>query len=183
MKNFENEKVHQLSILKKSLQRQNDQGTQMMEIVNHMMGIENRVENTEVRINERVSGFEETLEEALERISIDYDQQKEIQSIVNSKANELTQRYYRNGMPETVPNKFHDDLFKKKKGRYIRSIYSKLKSNFNVVRYTALRSVDFKNAKDFLMNIKYTHINPKEVEDLKSWNIPGLFPEDNDENK
>lgn len=175
MKNFENEKMNHLTVLKNSLKRQNEQGSQMMELVNHLMGVEERVGKAEERIDYKVAGLEETVESALEQITIDYEQQQEIKSIVNSKANAFTKEYYSNGMPESVPSKFHDDLFKKKKGRYIRRFYARLKSNFNVVRYTALRRVDYPLAKRYLEDIKFEHISTKEVEDLKSWNIPGLF--------
>ena len=178
MKNFENDKIQHLSLLKNSLQRQNDQGNQMMELVNHLMGVETRVDEAEDRINHKVAGLEKTVDSALEQITIDYEQQQEIKSIVNSKANDFTKQYYSNGMPDSVPEKFHDDLFKKKKGRYIRRFYARLKSNFNVVRYTALRRIDYPSAKQFLENVKFEHIAPKEVEALKSWNIPGLFPEE-----
>ena len=175
---MENNKMQHLSLLKNSLQRQNDQGNQMMEVVNHLMGIEQRVNEAEERIDHKVAGLEQTVDSALEKITIDYEQQQGIKSIINIKANDFTKMYYIDGMPETVPEKYHDDLFKKKKGRYIRRFYAKLKSNFNVVRYTALRRVDYQSAKQYLENIKFDHISTKEVEDLKSWNIPGLFQED-----
>lgn len=178
MKKIDEEKNKHLSVLKGSLQRQNEQGNQMMEIVNHLMGVETRVNEAEERVDNKVSELETVVDDALERIGIDYEQQKQIQSIVNSKATEFTRMYYIDGMPQSVPNKYHDDLFKKKKGRYIRRLYARLKSHLNVVRYTAIRSIDFSSAKQFLESIKFEYISEKEVEDLKSWNIPGLFSDE-----
>lgn len=176
MKNLKNDKAQHLSLLKNSLQRQNEQGNQMMEVVNHLMGIEERVNEAENRIDYKVAGLEETVDSALEQITIDYEQQKQVKSIVQTRANAFAKAYYLDGMPTDVPAKFHDDLFKKKKGRYIARFHARLKKHMNVVRYTAIRRIDFEDAKTYLENIKFSEIPTKEVEDLKSWNIPGLFP-------
>lgn len=179
----------QLTVLRNSLVRQNEQGNQMMEIVDNLLQMERRVDskiesfdlklkNHDKEMNEFKSDVHDTFEEIKKEVTINYDQQKEVQSAVSSLANGFTETFYSDGMPEKVPERYHDDLFKKKKGRYIRRIYARLKTRFNVVRYTAIRKVDYKSALDYIENITFDRISPKEVEDLKSWNIPGLFPDE-----
>ncbi|MEL1193528.1 hypothetical protein AADX88_12430, partial [Staphylococcus epidermidis] len=70
----------------------NEQGQQLEQIIERMLDMEDHVEN-------RVSYVEDMVEEIKKEVPITYEQQKELQSIVQSKANQFTREYYKNGIP------------------------------------------------------------------------------------
>ncbi|MDT0714247.1 hypothetical protein HMPREF2549_10705 [Staphylococcus sp. HMSC074D07] len=155
----------ELIFLQNHIKQTNEQGQQLEQIIERMLDMEDRVEN-------RVSYVEEMVEEIKKEVPITYEQQKELQSIVQSKANQFTREYYKNGIP--VDMKYQNELFKKKKGQFIRAMWTRLKEYFNVPRYTAIQKVDYDRTKQFLTMIAFKDFKPHELEDKASWNIPGL---------
>lgn len=155
----------ELIFLQKHIKQTNEQGQQLEQVVNQLLDLEDRVEN-------RVSYVEEMVEEIKKEVPITYEQQKELQSIVQSKANQFTREYYKDGFK--IESKYQNELFKKKKGQFIRAMWTRLKEYFNVPRYTAIQKVDYDRAKQFLTMIAFKDFKPHELEDKASWNIPGL---------
>lgn len=96
----------ELIFLQNHIKQTNEQGQQLEQVVNQLLDLEDRVEN-------RVSYVEEMVEEIKKEVPITYEQQKELQSIVQSKANQFTREYYKDGF--TVESKYQNELFKKKK--------------------------------------------------------------------
>lgn len=96
----------ELIFLQNHIKQTNEQGQQLEQIIERMLDMEDRVEN-------RVSYVEGMVEEIKKEVPITYEQQKELQSIVQSKANQFTREYYRNGIP--VDMKYQNELFKKEK--------------------------------------------------------------------
>ena len=158
----------ELIFLQNHIKQTNEQGKQLEEVLNRMLDMEDRVEN-------RVSYVEDMVEEIRKEVPITYEQQKELQSIVQSKANEFTREYYKDGFP--VYERYQSELFKKKKGQFIRAMWTRLKEYFNVPRYTAIQKVDYERTKQFLTMIAFKDFKTHEVEDKASWNIPGLVGE------
>ena len=152
----------ELIFLQNHIKQTNEQGQQLEQIIERMLDMEDRVEN-------RVSYVEEIKKE----VPITYEQQKELQSIVQSKASQFTREYYRNGIP--VNMNYQNELFKKKKGQFIRAMWTRLKEYFNVPRYTAIQKVDYDRTKQFLIMIAFKDFKPNELEDKASWSIPGLL--------
>lgn len=101
----------ELIFLQNHIKQTNEQGQQLEQIIERMLDMEDRVEN-------RVSYVEDMVEEIKKEVPITYEQQKELQSIVQSKANQFTREYYKDGF--NVESKYQNELFKKKK----RSIHS-----------------------------------------------------------
>ena len=97
----------ELVFLQNHIKQTNEQGKQLEEVIKRMLDMEDRVEN-------RVSYVEDMVEEIKKEVPITYEQQKELQSIVQTKSNQFTRQYYKNGFP--VDDKYHNELFKKKKG-------------------------------------------------------------------
>ena len=124
----------ELIFLQNHIKQTNEQGQQLEQIIERMLDMEDRVEN-------RVSYVEGMVEEIKKEVPITYEQQKELQSIVQSKASQFTREYYRNGIP--VNMNYQNELFKKKKGQFIRAMWTRLKEYFNVPRYTAIQKVDY----------------------------------------
>lgn len=68
------------------------------------------------------------------------------------------------------------EFFNAKYGRVIRTVYSLLKHEFNVIKYTAILHVQFQDAMDFTNQItvdslpaKATRLTDKQVEKLNEW--------------
>lgn len=74
------------------------------------------------------------LKEIKKEVPITYEQQKELQSIVQSKANQFTREYYKDGFK--IGSKYQNELFKKKKGQFIRAMWTRLK---NISMYHAIQ--------------------------------------------
>lgn len=155
----------ELIFLQNHIKQTNEQGKQLEQVVTRLLDLEDRVEN-------RVSYVEKMVEEIKKEVPITYEQQKELQSIVQTKANQFTGEYYKDGFK--VEYKYQSELFKKKKGQFIRAMWTRLKEYFNVPRYTAIQKVDYDRAKQFLTMISFKDFKPHEIEDKASWNIPGL---------
>ena len=56
------------------------------------------------------------------------------------------------------------NLFKAWYGVFTSRIHSKLKKRMNVVRYTAIRKVDYQEALDYLNSLNYINFSAKELE-------------------
>ena len=158
----------ELVFLQNHIKQTNEQVKQLEEVITRMLDMEDRVEN-------RVSYVEDMVEEIKKEVPITYEQQKELQSIVQTKSNQFTRQYYKNGFP--VDGKYHNELFKKKKGQFILAMWTKVKEYFNVPRYTAIQKVDYDRTKQFVEMIDFKDFKPHELEDKASWNIPGLVIE------
>ena len=74
----------ELVFLQNHIKQTNEQGKQLEEVITRMLDMEDRVEN-------RVSYVEDMVEEIKKEVPITYEQQKELQSIVQTKSNQFTQ--------------------------------------------------------------------------------------------
>ena len=68
----------ELVFLQNHIKQTNEQGKQLEEVITRMLDMEDRVEN-------RVSYVEDMVEEIKKEVPITYEQQKELQSIVQTK--------------------------------------------------------------------------------------------------
>src|SRR5699024_1080743 len=82
----------ELVFLQNHIKQTNEQGQQLEQVISRMLDMEDRVEN-------RVSYVEDMVEEIKKEVPITYEQQKELQSIVQTKSNQFTRQYYKNGFP------------------------------------------------------------------------------------
>lgn len=158
--------VSRLHVIQETLKRQNELGQQMEVMVGEMIKLKTDV-------IEEVTEMRSLVSSVKEEITINYEQQKAIQSIIQSKSINFTETYFASGYGN-VDEKYRDDLFKKKKGQFTHALYKRLKTHFNIPRYTSIKKIDFENTKEFLKSIEYRYIKPDEIENKASWNIPGL---------
>lgn len=133
-----------------TLQRQNEQGEALVEVLQNVMEIEANVIASEGRVNKKIEEMEALTEKLSEELTINYEQQQEIRSIVNRLATDMAKNH------QAKENKvYSNNLFKAWKGRFISRIYAKLKVRMNVVRYTAIRKIDFPEAYNFVSELTY----------------------------
>lgn len=130
-----------MDVLKQSLVTQNEQGKALIAIIE-------RMEEQERRVDGKITQVESLVEKVSKEITINYEEQKRIQSIVSTKANTFAEEHLTN-----LGQGFSDNLFKAWKGLFIRKIYSKLKTKMNVVRYTAVKREEFELAENFIEDL------------------------------
>jgi hypothetical protein len=131
--------INQLEVLRHNLQTQNEQGKALVEMIDRVEGIESNV-------NEKYSEIKGMVTEVRDRVTIDYEGQQVLKSIVWKKSTSIAQSYY----------EYNDDYgaeIKELKGYATRHHWKLLKDYFRVTRYTSIRHVDFDKAKEFLKGI------------------------------
>lgn len=133
------EKVNQMEALKFSIQRQNEQGNALVEVIERVEEIENNM-NTKY---DRMSGM---LKEVENRVHLEEADASKIKSIVNKKAHEISKIKY----PDT--DKYGAEYLELV-GYARRRIYKRLKEHFNVTKYTSIRHVDREQAIGFVESI------------------------------
>ena len=120
-----------------------------LEIIKEMRQIKRDVAESEKRMVSMV-------ERVTKEITINYEEQRKIQSLVAHKASTLTR--------EHLNEEVSDNLFKAWKGLFIRRIYSRIKEQMNVVRYTAVKREDFDRVLNYLENLSYSDFKLRELQ-------------------
>lgn len=142
-----------------TLERQNEQGAALVQALKNVAEIEARMIDTEKRINDRFEQNEALQAKLAEELTINYDEQQEIKSIVNKKASEMTNIHQGKEKKD-----YSSNLFKAWKGLFMSRIHAKLKRRMNVARYTAIRKLDYLEANNFLQEINYVDFTEKDLE-------------------
>ena len=120
-----------------------------LEIIKEMRQIKRDVAESERRMVKMV-------ERVTKEITINYEEQRRIQSVVSLKASQLTR--------EHLDEEVSDNLFKAWKGLFIRRIYSRIKDQMNVVRYTAVKREDFDRVLNYLEDLAYSDFKLRELQ-------------------
>ncbi len=93
-------------------------------------------------------------EKMSEQVTITYEEQKELRSIVSKLAISLTEEHQKR-----QGKTYSGNLFKAWKGMFMSRIHSKLKKRMNVVRYTSIKRVDYDEALTYLNVLTYEHFS------------------------
>lgn len=131
--------VNEMEAIKFNLKRQNDQAEALIQVIE-------RVEQIESNVNEKYEKVNDIVEEVRNRVYIEHEDQKQLQSIVGKKAHEVAKRRYGN-------NREFGAEFRELVGYARRHVWKKLKNHFNVTRYTSIRHVDRDEAKQYAREI------------------------------
>lgn len=144
-------------IMINTISRQNELGTQMMEALERMEEIEHTVIKVSKETNNRLDDIENT-------ITLRDSECTELQRAVMLKASELTKEFLDG---QSVSQNYHSS----KKGQFIRLVYKRIKTRFNVHKYTLVTHVEFDKAYRFVNDIKLndfsdieTRETPKQIE-------------------
>lgn len=130
--------INQLDVLKHSLKTQNEQGKALIAVIERVESIERNVED---KYNE-MAGM---VTEVKNRVYIEYEDQKELQSIVAKKSQAIAKKKYGEGF---------EAEFRELVGYARRHIWKQLKDHFSVTRYTSIRHVDRDKAKEYVRGIE-----------------------------
>lgn len=142
-----------------TLERQNEQGAALVEALKSVAAVEARMIESESKMNKRFDENEALYEKLSEQLTINYDEQQNIKSVVKKLANKMAHTH-----EEKQGTSYSSNLFKAWHGVFASRIYSKLKKRMNVVRYTAIRKVDYQEAMDYLNALDYINFSAKELE-------------------
>ena len=137
-----------------TLQTQQNQGQALIQALQKVYEIEDKMTDFESKLDEARA----LVNDATKQITINYEEQKELQSIVAKIAQDATKEH-----EKKLGEKFSDNLFKAWKGRFINLIYKYIKKRMNVVRYTAVKRIDFNELKMYLDTINYYTFSNSEL--------------------
>ena len=129
-----------------TLQTQQNQGQALIQALEKVYELEEKMTDFESKLDEARA----LVNDATKQITINYEEQKEVQSAVSKIAQEATKEH-----EKKLDTKFSDNLFKAWKGRFINLIYKYIKRRMNVVRYTAVKRIDFNELKMYLDTLNY----------------------------
>ena len=118
-------------------------------IIKEMRNIKQSVKETEQRLISMV-------DKVSKEITINYEEQKVIQSIIWKLSTDLAKEHLDG-------KEYSDNLFKAWKGLFTRRIHAKLKQRMNVVRYTAIKREDYETAIRFIESISYVSFSANDL--------------------
>lgn len=129
-----------------TLQTQQNQGQALIQALEKVYEIEDKMTDFESKLDEARA----LVDDATKQITINYEEQKEVQSIVAKIAQDAAKEH-----EKKLDTKFSDNLFKAWKGRFINLVYKYIKRRMNVVRYTAVKRIDYHELKMYLDTLSY----------------------------
>lgn len=135
-----------------TLERQNKQGEALVAVLKEVRAIENRVDK-------RVSEAEALLDKMSEQVTITYEEQREITSLIHRMAGKLARKH-----EQVLQETFSDNLFKEWKRLFVRRMHSKLKERMNVARYTSIERVNYDEATAYLKSLSYVSFSSRDLE-------------------
>ncbi|KAF1303709.1 ORF6C domain-containing protein [Enterococcus sp. JM9B] len=135
-----------------TLERQNKQGEALVAVLKEVRAIENRVDK-------RVSEAEALLDKMSKQVTITYEEQREITSLIHCTAGKLARKH-----EQVLQETFSDNLFKAWKGLFVRRMHSKLKERMNVARYTSIERVNYDEATAYLKSLSYVSFSSHDLE-------------------
>lgn len=135
-----------------TLERQNKQGEALVAVLKEVRAIEGRVDK-------RVNEAEALLDKMSKQVTITYEEQREITSLIHRMAGKLTRKH-----EKVLEETFSDNLFKAWKGLFVRRMHAKLKERMNVARYTSIERVNYDEATAYLKSLSYVSFSSRDLE-------------------
>lgn len=129
-----------MDLIRFNIQRQNEQGEQMIEILNEVQSIKGDVD-------EKFTEMSVMVQEVRDSVTLTYEEQKELQGIVFSISNSFAKESFED---EDVSR----EEFSKQVGKFRRSIWKKLKERMNVPRYSSIRRIDYQESIEFVRSLR-----------------------------
>ncbi|MDH6373579.1 hypothetical protein M2444_005411 [Paenibacillus sp. PastF-3] len=126
-----------LAVVGQQLQLSEQQGAAVRMLFDGMVAIKTEMAEDK----EEMKMMVQEVRDSVTLIDAECDQ---MQQAVRVKSNELTKHRFKDS----------DMKFKEMVGRYRRMIWSKLKENFSVAKYSHLRRIDFDDAIEFVRNFQ-----------------------------
>lgn len=145
-------KGNSLEIVYTTLERQDEQGKALKEVVKVMIETKKEMIDLATKTSERFTQIENT-------ITLRDSECTELQRAVMLKAAELTKVFLESQSVSPVSQNYYSS----KKGQFIRLVYKRIKSRFNVHKYTLVTHVEFGKAMEFVNDIKLNDFSEVET--------------------
>ena len=153
------------NVLIETVKMQGEQAMQLVKqakfnqnLLDEVIGLKDEMDRNVRRTNQKLSDIELLVEEVNKKVHIDDGEASKIKSVVFKKAGVFADMYFDN--QKSHPS---DNLFASKKGQFIRLMYSRLKKEFNVTKYTNIKHVEAEKAVKFLEDLSYDDFTPFEI--------------------
>ena len=127
---------------------------------NQLMDLQKQLENQLVIVKEMQvmkddmtkihTEIKQDVQELRDTITLTDSERSNLQSAVQSKANELTKRFFKKDVS--------DDLFLLKSGHFRSVIYKRIKDTFNITSYYKVRRIDFKHAMQVIEMVQLSNL-------------------------
>lgn len=142
------------------LVREEDQLNQLEQTVASQLQIIKEMRQIKRDVSESEKRMVNMVERVTKEITINYEEQKKIQSLVAHKSTLMAR--------EHLDEEVSDNLFKAWKGLFIRRIYGRIKDRMNVVRYTAVKREEFDNVICYIERLEYSDFKLRELQPTPS---------------
>lgn len=146
-----------LELLKKTIDRSNEQGRIIADTVTGMILLETEMRKMHTDTNDKLTEMRDLyedikyeFEEYKKTIPLSGPEADKLQSLAHSKAYEFTKLYFGKEVSE--------ELFSKKYGHLIRGVYTRIKKHFAVSKYNQVKHHEAKDA--------YEYVNTTDITDL-----------------
>ncbi|MEG0285017.1 MAG: ORF6C domain-containing protein [Vagococcus sp.] len=127
---------------------------------NQLMDLQKQLENQLVIVKEMQvmkedmtkmhTEIKQDVQELRDTITLTDSERSNLQSAVQTKANELTKKYFKKDVS--------DDLFLMKSGHFRSVIYKRIKDTFNITSYYKVRRIDFKHAMQVIEMVQLSNL-------------------------
>lgn len=153
------------NVLIETVKMQGEQAMQLVKqakfnqnLLDEVIGLKDEMDRNVRKTNQKLTDIELLVEEVNKKVHIDDGEASKIKSIIFKKAGVFADFYFKE--QKTHPS---DNLFASKKGQFIRLMYSHLKKEFNVTKYTNIKHVEAEKAIKFLESLSYDDFTPFEI--------------------
>lgn len=133
-----------LAMLETQLKQSEAQGTAVRMMFEEMKSMHENMQEMKLDVNEKFEECQIMVQEVRDSVTLIDAECDQMQDAVRLKSNELTKHRYKDS----------DLKFKEMVGRYRRMIWSKLKEQFSVAKYSHLRRIDFDDAIEFVQKFQ-----------------------------
>lgn len=147
------------SFLRHSMEKSKAQDNALEVVINRMEEIESNVIGVRDEVLVLKNEVKGDLDDMRNRITIDYECQKTLQSIVKRKSNAIAVDHYEDY------EKFGAEI-RELSGYATRILWGIFKKRYFLTRYTSLRQVDYEKGKDFLKDI---NLGSDFINNYKQW--------------
>lgn len=153
------------NVLIETVKMQGEQAMQLVKqakfnqnLLDEVIGLKDEMDRNVKKTNQKLTDIELLVDEVNKKVHIDDGEASKIKSVVFKKAGVFADMYFDN--QKSHPS---DNLFASKKGQFIRLMYSRLKKEFNVTKYTNIKHVEAEKAVKFLEDLSYDDFTPFEI--------------------
>ncbi|MEK3699309.1 MULTISPECIES: ORF6C domain-containing protein [unclassified Paenibacillus] len=133
-----------LAMLENQLKQSEAQGAAVRMMFEEMKQMHENIQEMKLDVSEKFEECQIMVQEVRDSVTLIDAECDQMQAVVRLRSNELTKHRFKDS----------DMKFKEMVGKYRRTIWSKLKEQFSVAKYSHLRRIDFEDAIEFVQKFQ-----------------------------